>query len=77
VDEGNENYNLIVLCWGEGHGSSIHDHAGSHCFMKVLAGSLQETQFAWPEKSEGEMQPMQQTGSALYYTDDVTYINGE
>lgn len=45
--------------------------------MKVLAGSLQETQFAWPEKSEGEMQPMQQIGSALYYTDDVTYINGE
>ncbi|CAB3367401.1 Hypothetical predicted protein [Cloeon dipterum] len=35
VDTGNEKYNLIVLCWGEGHGSAIHDHADAHCFMKV------------------------------------------
>jgi Cysteine dioxygenase type I len=35
VDEGNGKFNLIVLCWGEGHGSAIHDHADAHCFMKV------------------------------------------
>lgn len=27
VDEGNGKFNLMLLCWGEGHGSSIHDHA--------------------------------------------------
>jgi len=26
----------MLLCWGEGHVSSVHDHADSHCFMKVL-----------------------------------------
>lgn len=27
VDEGNGKFNLMLVCWGEGHGSSIHDHA--------------------------------------------------
>ena len=35
MDEGNGKYNLIVLCWDSGQGSAIHDHADSHCFMKV------------------------------------------
>jgi len=35
VDEGNGKFNLMLLCWGEGHMSSIHDHADAHCFMKV------------------------------------------
>lgn len=32
----------MVLCWGEGHGSAIHDHANAHCVMKVLQGELCE-----------------------------------
>lgn len=27
VDEGNGKFNLMLLCWGEGHGSAVHDHA--------------------------------------------------
>ncbi|XP_006626919.1 cysteine dioxygenase type 1 [Lepisosteus oculatus] len=50
VDEGNGKFNLMILCWGEGHGSSIHDHTDSHCFMKLLQGQLKETLFDWPEK---------------------------
>ncbi|XP_041315022.1 cysteine dioxygenase type 1 isoform X2 [Pyrgilauda ruficollis] len=46
----------MILCWGEGHGSSIHDHTDSHCFMKILQGNLKETLFEWPEKKgNGEM----------------------
>ncbi|XP_008941038.1 PREDICTED: cysteine dioxygenase type 1 [Merops nubicus] len=56
VDSGNGKFNLMILCWGEGHGSSIHDHADSHCFMKILQGNLKETLFEWPEKKgNGEM----------------------
>lgn len=29
------NYNVMILCWAPGATSSIHDHAGAHCFMKV------------------------------------------
>lgn len=74
VDEGNGKYNLIVLCWSEGQGSSIHDHADSHCFMKVLDGELQETKFAWPSKQDHK-KPMEVTGTKLYERDQVTYIN--
>ncbi|XP_030048640.1 cysteine dioxygenase type 1 [Microcaecilia unicolor] len=56
VDEGNGKFNLMILCWGEGHGSSIHDHTDSHCFLKMLQGSLKETLFEWPDKKmNGEM----------------------
>ncbi|XP_061198706.1 cysteine dioxygenase type 1 isoform X1 [Neopsephotus bourkii] len=56
VDSGNGKFNLMILCWGEGHGSSIHDHTDSHCFMKILQGNLKETLFEWPEKKgNGEM----------------------
>lgn len=42
VDEGNGRFNLMVLCWGEGHGSAIHDHSDAHCVMKMLQGELCE-----------------------------------
>lgn len=48
VDAGNGKFNLMILCWGEGHGSAVHDHADSHCFMKMLKGELVETRYAWP-----------------------------
>ena len=38
----------MALCWGEGHGSSVHDHSDAHCFVKVLDGRLKETMFDWP-----------------------------
>ncbi|NXL08162.1 CDO1 dioxygenase, partial [Mesembrinibis cayennensis] len=56
VDSGNGKFNLMILCWGEEHGSSIHDHSDSRCFMKILQGNLKETLFEWPEKKgNGEM----------------------
>lgn len=51
VDAGNGKFNLMVLCWGEGDGSSIHNHPNSDCVMKILAGQLTEVRFAWPEKT--------------------------
>lgn len=30
-----EKYNVMILCWAPNVISSIHDHSGSHCFMKV------------------------------------------
>lgn len=48
VDAGNGKFNLMIVCWGEGHGSAIHDHAGTHCFMKMLQGELREIRYDWP-----------------------------
>lgn len=45
----------MILCWGEGHASAIHDHADSHCFMKMLKGELTEVRYAWPKDTTVHM----------------------
>jgi len=74
VDAGNGKYNLMILCWGEGMGSSIHDHSNSNCFVKVLAGKLKETRYEWP-KEEGDAMEVKE--NTVYDTDGVTYMSDE
>lgn len=74
IDKGNGKYNLLLLCWSEGQGSSVHDHSDSHCFMKMLDGQLKETLYAWPSDS-GKEEPLTATGINYYDTNSVTYIN--
>lgn len=59
VDAGNDKFNLMILCWNEGQTSAIHDHADSHCFLKVLKGGLMEVKFAAPnnDTSISHMEP--------------------
>ncbi|GAA5815174.1 hypothetical protein MFLAVUS_008680 [Mucor flavus] len=52
VDDGNGKFNLMILAWSKGQKSPIHDHAGSHCVMKILDGELEETQFDWPSSAD-------------------------
>lgn len=40
--EKNQNYELLFLCWEPGHISSIHNHAGQHCWVKVIQGLCEE-----------------------------------
>lgn len=81
VDAGNDKFNLMILCWGEGHGSSVHDHADAHCFMKMLDGSLTETRFAWPQGSEevcdNVERPLEVISKTQLKLNDVCYINGK
>ena len=56
---------------------SIHDHANSHCFMRVMDGSLQEVQYAWPDSSQSGNQPITELTTRDLLTDEVTYINGK
>ena len=89
VDMGNDRFNLMALCWGEGHGSSVHDHSDAHCFVKVLDGQLKETMFDWPTGLQTQQpadstdleeitkhEPLTETGVNYYDKDGVTYING-
>jgi cysteine dioxygenase len=38
-------YEALVLCWQSGQRSPIHDHRGSRCAFRVLAGVAAETRF--------------------------------
>ncbi|KAL9603273.1 MAG: hypothetical protein Q9219_001295 [cf. Caloplaca sp. 3 TL-2023] len=72
VDKGNGNYNLLVVVWSPGRESVIHDHANSHCIMKILKGTLTETRYAWPNSTETA--PMQATQRTNFTHDQVTYM---
>jgi len=72
IDAGNGKYNLMVLCWGEGMGSSIHDHSNSHCFVKILDGKLKETIYEWPREDEDHMNVKNVT---VYEPNGVTYMS--
>ena len=68
----------LILVWTPGKESPVHDHAGSHCVMKVLQGSLKETRYKWPERKvteECQRSPLQVQGSTILSRDDVTYIS--
>lgn len=76
VDEGNGKFNLMILCWNESQGSSIHSHANAHCFLKVIDGSLHEEMYEWPSESEGETQ-MTPRQVSQFQKNQVTYINDD
>eukprot|EP00126_Sphaerothecum_destruens_P000261 Sdes_comp10309_c0_seq1m1948 len=71
VSCGNGKFNLMLLAWNCGHASSIHDHAGSHCFMKVLGGKVEEELFSVPDQ-QAEMVCTRHTVLNL---DKVAYIH--
>lgn len=80
VDNGNGKFNLILLCWSEGHGSGIHDHADAHCWMKIMDGSLYENLYDWPEDQKKESissEPKKMTPRKIteYHKNQVAYIN--
>ncbi|KAI9222881.1 RmlC-like cupin domain-containing protein [Blastocladiella britannica] len=89
VDDGNGKFNLMLLCWGPGHTSPIHDHDNSHCCLKVLSGAVTETRFAWPgdgRAPEGHVVGVSEvvcekqaglvrTGEAVLASDGVEYMH--
>ncbi|CAF0991162.1 unnamed protein product [Adineta ricciae] len=76
VDAGNGKFNLMILCWAESQGSSIHNHTNSHCFMKCIQGSMIETKYAWPkEGSENEEDAMRVISRSELKEGMVAYIH--
>lgn len=41
----NDDFEVILMCWGSGQKSVAHDHNDSFCIMKCLAGSLHEQRY--------------------------------
>lgn len=75
VDEGNGKYNLILMAWGPNHRSPIHDHSGSHCIYKMLAGTLVETRYAEPTAAESAAgAPMRIACETTLERDSAGYI---
>jgi cysteine dioxygenase len=39
-------FEVLLLCWRSGQRSAIHDHAGSTCGIRIIAGTATETIYA-------------------------------
>ncbi|CAD6184713.1 unnamed protein product [Caenorhabditis auriculariae] len=74
VDTGNGKYNMILLCWGPGMCTNIHDHSGSHCFVKMLQGELLETRFSFPPAGS-EIKPLEKKEELRFGLNEVTYMH--
>ena len=46
-------YSVLVMTWGPGQGTPLHDHAGMWCVEGVLSGNIDVTQFELLEQ-EGD-----------------------
>lgn len=54
--------------------SPVHDHAESHCFMKIMKGTLRETKYEWPKQKNAPMETKERTE---YKENVVAYINSK
>lgn len=45
-----DSYTVVVMTWGPGQGTPLHDHAGMWCVECVVHGELHVTQFDLAEK---------------------------
>eukprot|EP01113_Clastostelium_recurvatum_P018435 TRINITY_DN2171_c0_g1_i1.p1 TRINITY_DN2171_c0_g1~~TRINITY_DN2171_c0_g1_i1.p1 ORF type:complete len:231 (-),score=43.60 TRINITY_DN2171_c0_g1_i1:83-712(-) len=73
-------YEIMVICWGEGQVSPIHNHEGQRCWMGVVEGEIEETYFMFKDtkctKGSGPLEVMGSAhpidmGTVGYITDEV------
>jgi cysteine dioxygenase len=68
-----DNFTVLLLCWNKGQKSPIHDHSGSSCWVKCLAGQLQETRYM--PQSAAPNAPLDETSDAIFQEQEVAYMS--
>ncbi|KAI9641291.1 hypothetical protein NHQ30_010092 [Ciborinia camelliae] len=68
-------FNLLMLVWTPGKESKVHDHAASHCLMKIMKGGLRETRWVTPvDGASVHGDEMEVHGVRDYKMDKVAYM---
>lgn len=65
-------YELLVLCWGTGQESPIHNHMDQCCWMAVLEGRIEEVLFDCPERTPA---PLVQRSAKRFDCGQAAYID--
>lgn len=65
----NEKFELILICWCEGHQTPIHDHGGEECWVKVIEGEFKETIY-----KQNEIGNLTIVKTSISKSDEVTYM---
>ena len=64
-----EKFELILICWCAGHQTSIHDHGGEECWVKVIEGEFKETVY-----KQDKMGDLKLTKTKFSKKNDITYM---
>ena len=64
-----EKFELILICWCAGHQTSIHDHGGEECWVKVIEGEFKETVY-----KQDKMGALKLTKTKFSKKNDITYM---
>jgi predicted metal-dependent enzyme (double-stranded beta helix superfamily) len=57
----NGRYTVVVMTWGPGQKTALHDHAGIWCVECVVDGQMEVTQYELVSDSDGEYRFVEQT----------------
>ena len=64
-----EKFELILICWCAGHQTSIHDHGGEECWVKVIEGEFKETVY-----KQDEIGVLKLTKTKFSKKNEITYM---
>lgn len=67
----NENFELLLLCWGKNQTTPIHDHGGEQCWVYQIKGDIEEIRY--DENNEGDLEATNKktlTPGKITYMDD-------
>jgi cysteine dioxygenase len=70
-----ERFELLLLCWGRGQESPIHNHEGQDCWMAVMDGEIEEVRY--PRPDEVRAGPLAPRGSRSFQRGEVAYIHDD
>lgn len=65
-----KHYTLLILCWGSGKESKIHNHPCDGCFIKTLSGCIKESRYCTDEHTD----EIRQTGTKFFCEGQVSYM---
>jgi cysteine dioxygenase len=67
-----ERLEVALVCFAGGQTTSVHDHQGSNCVLRVVRGKIMESQFR--AGANGQLDLL---GSCILQPGDVTGLDGE
>jgi len=70
-------FTLMLLCWGAGASSPVHNHPQSECLMRMMRGSVRETRYrrGTPSDNTATTLLVRLHEATLEVGDDVVCIN--
>lgn len=68
-------FELMVLVWGPGQESAIHNHEGQDCWMAVLDGEIEEVRYPMP--TAGASGPLRAKSAQTFQAGQVAFIRDE